>query len=164
MSKKIIIWLEDKPELNQKVEEILKTKFELVICNNLKQFGDAVNRYSSTPELVAGFVLDVLIETEDLSDLDMPLITTNKGHDTGERVLRNYIRNADGDSPQQDLWRQHKVLMLTSLSKLYFNSHYRNIIESQNNNGDHTVWLSKIDKDGGKVEAEKNIIYWTKSL
>lgn len=162
-SKKVIIWLEDKPDLNKQVKETLSVcKYEIIPCKNLIEFKEQIEK--QTFGSVAGFILDILIKKKNLSDLGMPMVLTTKGNDTGVAVLRSYLRNVDSDSPVKNIWENSSVLILTSLSEMYFNSRYSSIIESEKKIGNHTTWLTKTDEEGSKEESIIKIETWIRGL
>jgi hypothetical protein len=162
----VIIWLEDKPLLNQPIETELKKypKYSLIVCKSLKELYQQTQDYSLQANKVAGFVLDILIKGDDLTDLGMPTVLTTGGNDTGVAVLRNYLRNIEGDAPHRDTWKNHKVLVLTSLNETYRNSRYDPLMKWEEKNGNNTEWLSKTDEDGSKSAAIKSIENWIKKL
>jgi len=160
---KVIIWLEDKPEYNKQVEEALENcKYKLILCENLIDFKDQIEAQSV--DCVAGFIIDILIKKNNLSDLDMSMVLTTKGNDTGVAILRSYLRKVDNDSHEKAPWKNSPVLILTSLSEMYFNSRYSSIIESEKKCGNHTTWLTKTDEEGSKEGSIKKIESWIKSL
>jgi CheY-like chemotaxis protein len=162
-SKRVIIWLEDMPQNNEQVKEILSNcEYELILCTNLKDFKAQITMQSLNS--VAGFILDILITEKNLADLGMPMVLTTNGNDTGVAVLRNYLRDVESDLPVRVSWKQCPVLMLTSLNEMYINSRYSSIIESEKNYGDHTTWLTKTDEEGSKEESIKKIKTWIRSL
>lgn len=162
-SKQAIIWLEDKPDLNKLVKKTLSDcEYELILCENLEDLKVQIAKQS--PSSVAGFILDILIKQKNLSELDMPMVLTTNGNDTGVAVLRNYLRNVDEDSPVNDCWKKSPILILTSLSEMYFNSRYSSIIKYEQESGGHTTWLTKTNDKGSKEESIKEIETWIRSL
>lgn len=163
LSKQVIIWLEDKPQNNEQVKEILSNcEFELILCTNLKDFNEQIAMQSL--DSVAGFILDILIKEKTLGDLGMSEVLTTNGNDAGVAVLYSYLRDVDCVSPVKVSWKKCPVLMLTSLSEMYIHSRYSSIIEAEKNCGDHTTWLTKTDEEGSKEESIKKIKTWIRSL
>jgi hypothetical protein len=161
--KQVIIWLEDKPDLNKQVKKTLSNcEYELILCTNLKVFEEQVAMQSL--DSVAGFILDIMVKGKNLNDLGMPEALTTNGNDTGVAVLCNYLRDVDCVFPVKVSWKKCPVLMLTSLSEMYIHSRYSSIIESEKNRGDHTTWLTKTDEEGSKEESIKKIKTWIRSL
>ena len=74
--------------------------------------------YTSSPNLVAGFVIDVLITVNDLSALGMPGVKTRGGTRTGALVAHTYLRNIGGRSPIQDNLAHVPIFIMTVVPNL----------------------------------------------
>lgn len=158
MSKKLI-WLEDHPELNAEIRKRLETSgFELILCESVKAFGETVKAYEDNLDEIAGFILDVVIPTENLDALGMPQVTPQKGAETGYAILRQYLRNLRGRSPIGDMFREHPVLVLSTMSEASMRNSF-------NTSGDeHTTWLSKADNKGHTDKVLISIQQWLQTL
>ncbi|MCB1936314.1 MAG: hypothetical protein KDF59_10270 [Nitrosomonas sp.] len=158
MTKKLI-WLEDHPELNVDFHKKLNDSgFDVVICENVGDFGKEVKLNLDNPDQVAGFILDILIRTNNLEELDMPQVTPQRGAETGYAVLRHYIRNVRDRSPIGDTFKEHPVLMLSTMSEASMRISF-------NTEGDKlTNWLSKADQKGHTDAALKSMQRWLQTL
>lgn len=158
--RKQLIWLEDHPELNTEIEKKLKESgFDLIFCQNMKTFGEAIKMHQHIPNEIAGFILDVVvIPAESLEALDMPFVTPQQGAETGYAILRHYIRNIRGRSPINNTFKEHPVLMLSTMSEASMRSSFNTNADKQ------TTWLSKADKKGHTDVVLKSIQQWLQTL
>ena len=158
--RKKLIWLEDHPELNTDTEKILEySGFYVIFCQNVKTFGEAVKTHQDKPDEIAGFILDVVvIPAESLEELDMPFLTPQRGAETGYAILRHYIRNIRGRSPINNTFKEHPVLMLSTMSEASMRSSFNTNADKQ------TTWLSKADNKGHTDVVLKSIQQWLQTL
>lgn len=157
--KKQLIWLEDHPELNIEIKKKLEESgFDVVLCQNVKAFGEAVKIHKDEPDQIAGFILDVVIPTENLGDLGMPQVTPQKGAETGYEILRHYIRNIRNRSPLEGAFKEHPVLVLSTMSEASMQSSFNTRVYN------YTTWLSKADKQGHTSAVLISLQQWLQTL
>ena len=165
MNKKVLVWLEDRQDYNQEIEAILKeSPFELNICQDLNDFKKTLDSKKTNPETIAGFVMDILIPVDDLTELGLSTVKTSLGNDTGVQVLKYYLRNALNDSPMDNIWKKHDVLVLTTLSESYIKSNYKSFMTWEKENNHNTSWLVKADEEGIRDTCLKATSKWLKRL
>lgn len=158
MNKKLI-WLEDHPELNTEITKKLEESgFDVVLCRNVKAFGEVVKIHKDEPDQIAGFILDVVIPTENLGDLGMPQITPQQGAETGVAILRQYIRDIRNRSPLEGAFKEHPVLVLSTMSEASMRSSFNTSVDN------HTTWFSKADNKGHTDTVLASLQQWLKTL
>ncbi len=118
----------------------------------------------TNPESIVGFVMDILIPVDDLTELDLPTVKTSLGNNTGVQVLKYYLRNASGDSLMDNIWKKHNILVLTTLSESYIRSNYKHFMTWEKANNHNTSWLVKADEEGIRDTCLKETSKWLKRL
>lgn len=156
---KQLIWLEDHPELNTEIKKKLEESgFDVVLCQNVKAFGEAVKAHQDKPDKIAGFILDIVIPADSLVDLGMPQVTPQRGAETGYAILRQYIRDIRNRSPLEGAFKEHPVLVLSTMSEASMQSSFNTKAD------DYTTWLSKADKQGHTSAVLTSLQQWLQTL
>lgn len=131
--RKKIIWLEDKPEDYGDIKARISRRFDVIECIDLDEFRVQVEGYRTAPNEIAGFIVDVMIKVDDLTQLGLPDVLTRKGTDTGVKVVAEYLRNFSQHDECKHIsepFAQTRILMLSSLVGL--KAKYSHLIRQQN--------------------------------
>jgi len=116
---KSIIWLEDNQVINSDVAELLEKYFSVIPCKNLVTFRQAIEDNHENTAPVAGFVIDVMLEEHDLSDLGLEVIETENGLTAGLAVVEHYLststRHQGTNIDQAQAFSDKPILILTVL-------------------------------------------------
>ena len=119
--KRKIIWLEDKPDDYKDIQKLIEKKFEIVACEDLSEFKNAVDAHLVEPKAIAGFMIDVLIKVDSLEQLDLANVYTRKGVETGIKVVAEYLRNFNNNSQCVNVAKAYSstpILILSSMVSL----------------------------------------------
>ncbi len=124
-----VIWIEDNPKFNETEREYMdkylsSKNMTLIVWQESVEKSDRGNEClkflkkqmewaKSSPEEIAGFILDVRIPVDDLNMLGLPVIETTTGLYTGLAVAYYYIINKMNNSPLGNLFAKHHILFFS---------------------------------------------------
>ena len=120
--KRKIIWLEDRPEDYDDIRKMIAKKYDIIECEDLGLFKKKVEVHIKTSDVIAGFIIDVMIKVNDLEQLGLPDVLTRKGTDTGVKVVTEYLLNLnkiEKCTQVSKVFSDTPVLLLSSLVSLH---------------------------------------------